>query len=34
VSQLTAVCGKCGGPLYFATCPVEGHEWAVAVECL
>ena len=25
-----AVCGHCGGSLYFATCP---HEWAIASEC-
>lgn len=27
-------CGVCGGgPLYFETCPVSGHDWALASEC-
>jgi hypothetical protein len=35
VSELEAgvVCGHCGGPVYFETCPVEGHDWALAGEC-
>jgi hypothetical protein len=37
ISENAAVgveCGQCGSPaVYFETCDVSGHDWAVASEC-
>lgn len=30
---MSVECGHCGGPVYMETCPVEGHDCAVASEC-
>jgi hypothetical protein len=31
--NLGVACGRCDGPVYMETCPIDGHEWALASEC-